>query len=118
MRYPSGSSGRPARSDTIFSTSARPNRRFIDSAPEALLTNTYRKFTAETDDFEPIAMAGKLKVLQENLGGDLNRLAAIFYQICSNDRRYRDFTRRDVEDVLRTTLGCMNVYRTYLRLNS
>jgi (1->4)-alpha-D-glucan 1-alpha-D-glucosylmutase len=91
---------------------------FINSAGEAQLTDTYRKFTAETDDFESIAMAGKLKVLQDNLGGDLNRLAAIFYQICSNDRHYRDFTRRDVEDVLRTTLGCMNVYRTYLRLNS
>jgi (1->4)-alpha-D-glucan 1-alpha-D-glucosylmutase len=90
---------------------------FIDCAAETPMSEIYREFTGENDDFESVAMAGKLSVLQESLGGDLNRLTAMFYNVCSEDRLYRDYTRRDAEEVLRTTLICMNVYRTYVRQN-
>ena len=88
---------------------------FIDGAAEIPMSDIYREFTGESDDFESVAMAGKMSVLQESLGGDLNRLTAMFYCICSEDRLYRDYTRRDAEEVLRTTLTCMSVYRSYVR---
>ncbi len=44
-------------------------------------------------------------MLGELLGSDLNRLAALFLAICEKNRRFRDYSRHEVHEVLRETLA-------------
>ena len=87
---------------------------FVDPAGEAPLTELYIEFTGETADFPALARDKKMLVMRESLGGDVNRLAGLMRELCENDLNYRDFTRRDVEEVLQATLACFGVYRTYV----
>ena len=54
-------------------------------------------------------------MLREMLGSDLNRLTAIFVDICERHRDNRDFTRHDIHQALRDVVCCFPVYRTYVR---
>ena len=91
---------------------------FIDPAGEAPLTELYQEFTGERADFKTVARDSKLQILRETLGGDVNRLTAMLHRICEADWRYRDFTRHDAQETLRTVLCCLDVYRTYVRKGS
>jgi (1->4)-alpha-D-glucan 1-alpha-D-glucosylmutase len=88
---------------------------FIDPASETSLTQTYQEFTGERADFKSVIRDSKLQILRETLGGDINRLTAMFHRICESDWHYRDFTRHDAQETLRTVLCCLDIYRTYVR---
>ena len=53
--------------------------------------------------------------MQELLGSDVNRLTALFAQICERHRRHRDYTRHELQHVLREVISSLPVYRTYVR---
>jgi (1->4)-alpha-D-glucan 1-alpha-D-glucosylmutase len=77
------------------------------------LTEIYHRFTDEPTDFEPLARDKKLNVQHEALGSDVNRLAAIFAEICSNNRNHRDYTLAEIRRALREVAASFSVYRTY-----
>jgi (1->4)-alpha-D-glucan 1-alpha-D-glucosylmutase len=88
---------------------------FIDPEGEKALTELYAGFTGESTDWAEVARAKKHQVMRESMGSDLNRLTALFLEICERRRRYRDYTRHELHEALRDTLACFPVYRTYVR---
>ena len=88
---------------------------FVDPDGEAPLTEFYGQFTEQNVDYREAAHSNKLLVMRDILGSDVNRLTALFMQVCESDRYHRDYTRHDIHHALRETVACFPVYRTYVR---
>jgi (1->4)-alpha-D-glucan 1-alpha-D-glucosylmutase len=88
---------------------------FVDPAGEETLTRLYRDFTGHTTPFAEVAWEAKQQIMHQVLAADVERLAAIFVTVCERHRRYRDYTRVELRDALRTTIAALPVYRTYVR---
>jgi (1->4)-alpha-D-glucan 1-alpha-D-glucosylmutase len=88
---------------------------FVDSAGEGPLTKFYAEFTDEPSDFAIVVREKKGMSMRELLGSDVNRLTALFAQICERHRRHRDYTRHELQHVLREVISSLPVYRTYVR---
>jgi (1->4)-alpha-D-glucan 1-alpha-D-glucosylmutase len=88
---------------------------FVDPAGEAAMTELYRTFTNAPTDFRLVARESKALILRDLLGSDINRLTALFLDICEHNRDYRDYTRHEIHEAVRETIACFSVYRTYVR---
>ena len=88
---------------------------FVDPGGEAPINELYREFTGGSVDFEAVARAKKALVLREILGSDVNRLTALFVQICEDHREYRDYTRHEIHEAIRDVATFFPVYRTYIQ---
>jgi (1->4)-alpha-D-glucan 1-alpha-D-glucosylmutase len=88
---------------------------FVDPAGEEPLTRLYAEFTGETADFDTIAREKKDHIMREVLGSDLNRLTAMFVDICEKHPRYRDYSRHELHEALKAAVARLPVYRTYVR---
>jgi (1->4)-alpha-D-glucan 1-alpha-D-glucosylmutase len=95
----------------------RVNGIFIDPAGEKPLTDLYTRFlgAGKPVEYPALVREKKLQVMNELLGSDVNRLTALFLQICERHRRYRDYTIDELRDVLCEVAACLPVYRTYVR---
>jgi (1->4)-alpha-D-glucan 1-alpha-D-glucosylmutase len=87
----------------------------VDPEGESPLTRAYGELTGEPTDYEEVVAEAKRTVLREVLAADVRRLAQLFVEVCESNRRYRDHTRSELEDVLREVLASFAVYRTYVR---
>jgi (1->4)-alpha-D-glucan 1-alpha-D-glucosylmutase len=87
---------------------------FVDPAGEAAMNELYREFAQMPSDFRMVARESKALILRELLGSDINRLTALFIDICEHNRDYRDYTRHEVHEAIRETVASFSVYRTYL----
>jgi (1->4)-alpha-D-glucan 1-alpha-D-glucosylmutase len=88
---------------------------FIDPASEGPITEFYAGFTGEPVDYPAMVREKKLYVLKELFGSDVNRLVAQLTEVCEHQRRYRDYTRRELSTMIREVIACFPVYRTYVR---
>jgi len=88
---------------------------FIDPSGEKPLTDFYAEFTGEATDFRMISREKKHQVLHELLASDVNRLTDLMVKICERHRRYRDYSRYEMNEAVRELIACFPVYRTYLR---
>ena len=79
------------------------------------MTTFYAEFTDEPSDFAIVVREKKGMAMRELLGSDVNRLTALFAQICERHRRHRDYTRHELQHVLREVISSLPVYRTYVR---
>lgn len=93
-------------------------RLFVDPDGEAELTRLWNERADGAPGYEDLVHEAKLQVLQETLGSDLNRLTALFRDVCERHRRHRDYTRHELHEALRETLACFSVYRSYVRASS
>jgi len=105
----------PVEGTTGYEFARRATGLLIDPAGEAQLTKTYERFTERVATFPEVAREKKHVVLRDLLGSDVNRLTALFVAVCERHRRYRDYTRHELHELLREALVCMPVYRTYVR---
>jgi (1->4)-alpha-D-glucan 1-alpha-D-glucosylmutase len=87
---------------------------FVDASALPALNQAYAAFTSAPTDFPAIAREKKRQVLNELLGSDLNRLTAQLLEVCEKHRRFRDYSRHEVHEVLREVLACFPVYRSYV----
>ena len=90
-------------------------RLFVDPAGEAPLTDFYGEFSGESTDYPALAHDKKHLVMRDLFASDLNRLTAQLADMCENNPRYRDYTRRELNSMLREVIACLPVYRTYVR---
>lgn len=90
---------------------------FVDPAGEVPLTDLYVERTGASADWPELVREKKLMVLRELLASDVNRLGEVFMQACECHRRYRDFTRFELREVVRELAADFPVYRTYVRPN-
>ncbi|HUR17307.1 MAG TPA: malto-oligosyltrehalose synthase [Acidimicrobiales bacterium] len=88
---------------------------FLDPAGAGPLLDLYGDFTGEPTAFADVAIDKKHQALCESLAADLARLAELFVQVCERNRRYRDYTRHELHEVLREVVACFPVYRSYVR---
>ncbi|HET9801043.1 MAG TPA: malto-oligosyltrehalose synthase, partial [Chthoniobacterales bacterium] len=91
------------------------NNLFIDPAGESPLTEFYAEFTGASTDYAAMVREKKQWILREVLGSDLNRLTALFVDICERHPHHRDFTRHELHEMLREVITWFPVYRTYVR---
>jgi (1->4)-alpha-D-glucan 1-alpha-D-glucosylmutase len=104
----------PVEGTTGYDFLNRAGGLFVDPEGEESLTRTYAEFTGEPIDYDDIVHEKKLLIEREVLASDVERLTALFSEICESTREYRDYTRHDLREVLRETLAAFPVYRTYV----
>ncbi|MGZ3678251.1 MAG: malto-oligosyltrehalose synthase [Ktedonobacterales bacterium] len=88
---------------------------FVDPAGEMPLTSLYAEFTGPPTDYPALVREKKHLVLRETLGSDVIRLTALWLDICQRHWRYRDYTRHELQEVLREVIVTFPVYRTYVQ---
>jgi (1->4)-alpha-D-glucan 1-alpha-D-glucosylmutase len=93
----------------------RVGRLFVDPAGEEALTRFYVDFTGEPIAYAELLRGKKEATLRDGLGSDLNRLTALFLEVCERHRRHRDYTRHELHEALREVAARFPVYRTYIR---
>lgn len=87
---------------------------FIDPSGERPMTDIYAEFTQEQTDYAILAREKKHRVLHELLASDVNRLTDLMVKICERHRRYRDYTRWEINEAIREIVACFPVYRSYV----
>lgn len=90
---------------------------FVRQDSEKALTDFYRSFTGEGDEYHEYLYQGKQQVLHDMLGSDVNRLVVLLSEVCEHHRRFRDFTREDIAEAVIELLAGFPVYRTYTKAN-
>jgi (1->4)-alpha-D-glucan 1-alpha-D-glucosylmutase len=89
------------------------NQLFADPAGESAMRACYARFTGETQDYAEVVCAAKLQVMSQSLAAEVERLSSLLARVCDRHRRERDFTRRELRDVLRELIAAFPVYRPY-----
>ncbi len=87
----------------------------VDSEGEKPITDFYAEFTGESVDYPTMVHDKKLYVLKEMFGSDINRLSTLLSNVCEHQKRYRDYTRRELTILLREVIACFPIYRTYVQ---
>ena len=108
-------SGWPVAGTTGYDYLNRLGGIFIDQAGEGPITDFYAAFTGEPVDYPAMVHEKKLYVLKELFGSDVNRLVTLLSRVCEHQKRYRDYTRRDLSTMIREVIACFPVYRSYVR---
>ena len=85
-----------------------------DSRSMDAFTRFYGEFAGETRGYRDVLREKKLLVIDDLFGSDVNRLTTLMMTICESHRRYRDYTRQDLGQALRTVIAAFPVYRTYI----
>jgi (1->4)-alpha-D-glucan 1-alpha-D-glucosylmutase len=75
---------------------------FVDPDGENPLTQFYGEFTGEPTDYASLIRQKQDFVLRELLASEINRLTAIFVEICERHRQHRDYTRHELQEALGT----------------
>jgi (1->4)-alpha-D-glucan 1-alpha-D-glucosylmutase len=87
---------------------------FIDRRNERPFTNLYQRFTGTSYDVDALIYNSKKLIMHASLASEVNVLAHMLDEISVTDRYARDFTRKALRDVIRETIACFPVYRTYI----
>jgi len=97
-----------------YEFTALVNGIFIDRRSEKAFTNLYQRFTGLSTDVETLIYNSKKLIMHSSLASEVNVLAHMLDEISMTDRYARDFTRKALRDVIRETIACFPVYRTYI----
>ncbi|HET9838269.1 MAG TPA: malto-oligosyltrehalose synthase [Candidatus Angelobacter sp.] len=87
---------------------------FIDRRNERAFTNLYHRFTGGSYDVDALIYNSKKLIMHASLASEVNVLAHLLDTISLSDRFARDYTRKALRDVIRETIACFPVYRTYI----
>ena len=87
---------------------------FIDRRNERAFTNLYHRFTGASYDVDALIYNSKKLIMHASLASEVNVLAHLLDTISLSDRFARDYTRKTLRDVIRETIACFPVYRTYI----
>lgn len=89
------------------------NGLFVDRARRRAFQRLYESFTGAPSSFEDLLYASKRLILQTSMSGELSVLAGKLDKISEQHRWSRDFTLASLRHVLRETVACFPIYRTY-----
>lgn len=90
------------------------NNVFIDRRNEKAFTSVYHRFTGVSQDVESLIYNSKKLIMHASLASEVNVLAHLLDELSIADRFARDYTRKALRDVIRETIACFPVYRTYI----
>ncbi|HEX7284922.1 MAG TPA: malto-oligosyltrehalose synthase [Candidatus Angelobacter sp.] len=97
-----------------YEFTALVNNIFIDRHSERQFTNVYHRFTGMSQDMDTLIYNAKKLIMHASLASEVNVLAHLLDELSLCDRHARDHTRKALRDVIRETIACFPVYRTYM----
>ncbi|NKE47409.1 malto-oligosyltrehalose synthase [Roseomonas frigidaquae] len=86
----------------------------VDPQGEAALSSLYADFTGAEQDFDAIVLDCKLRIMRNEMAGELAMLAKGAAQIAQQTPRSADFTRNILSRGLAAIVAGFAVYRTYV----
>lgn len=86
----------------------------IDGRHERYFTNLYQRITGTAVNPDTIMYESKKQVMYKALASEVNVLTHLLDRISMHDRRARDFTRSVLRNMIRESIACFPVYRTYI----
>jgi (1->4)-alpha-D-glucan 1-alpha-D-glucosylmutase len=86
----------------------------IDPAGEESITRTYAQFTGERATFKEIVRDCKLRIMRNEMAGELNVLAREAARVAHQNPTTSDFTQNVLRRAIREVVACFPVYRTYV----
>src|SRR5881396_2514292 len=86
----------------------------VDSSAETAITKTFHRFIGHSVPFGHLLYAKKLQVMKLSLANDVDVLGNMLDRLSERNRWYRDFTLEALLRMVRETIACFPVYRTYL----
>lgn len=89
------------------------NSVFCDVENEKEFDKIYQTIQERSLDFEQVALEKKHLILDKNLAGDLDNLAALLKDISLKDRYGNDFTINGLKRAIAEVLTQFSIYRTY-----
>ena len=89
------------------------NGLFVERGRRRAFHRSYESFIGASSSFEDLVYASKRLILQTSMSGELNVLAGKLDKISEQHRWSRDFTLASLRHVLRETVACFPIYRTY-----
>ena len=104
----------PVDGTTGYEFCAQLTALLVDAAAEGPLTSFYREFTGETQAFSEIVRQSKIKIMENELGSELEALARDAERVARLDLRTTDFTGHILRRALLQIIACFPVYRTYV----
>jgi (1->4)-alpha-D-glucan 1-alpha-D-glucosylmutase len=90
------------------------NQLFIQPRNQKRFNTLYAEILGERVRPERILLDSKRMILDTALSSEAHVLANLLSQIAGVDRRARDYTDKLLEAVIRETIACFPVYRTYI----
>ncbi len=76
------------------------------------ISEFYTRFTDVSTDYLAMVHQKKHYVLKSLFGSDINRLTFLLAKVCERQKRYRDYSRRELNVMLREVIACFPVYRS------
>ncbi len=86
----------------------------IDPAGEAPLTAAYVEFTGDATDFAETVRGSKLRIMRNEMAGELNVLAREAARLARQNPKTADFTRNVLRRAIRAAIASFPVYRVYM----
>jgi (1->4)-alpha-D-glucan 1-alpha-D-glucosylmutase len=86
----------------------------LDPSGQDRLTSFYRDFTGNRENFADIVRRGKIRIMENELAGELNSLAHEAAGIARSNPRTADFTQNVLYRALKEIIAVFPVYRTYI----
>ena len=90
------------------------NQFFIQPKNKARFDRIYSEFIGGRVNPAQIIYESKRNVMQSSLSSETHVLGNLLSQLARSDRRARDFTDNLLEAVIRETIACFPIYRTYI----
>lgn len=87
----------------------------IDGRAELSLSNTYRRFTGDTRNFDDHLLQAKRDVLGSLLASEATMLSRSLERSAECDRRWRDLTWHSLHGALTEVMGAFGAYRSYVQ---
>jgi len=87
---------------------------FVDHSRRRAFSRLYEAFTGSSPSAEDLFYECKKLILQTSMSSELNVLAGKLDKISEQHRWSRDFTGASLRHVLRETVACFPIYRTYI----
>ncbi|HYQ01993.1 MAG TPA: malto-oligosyltrehalose synthase [Polyangiaceae bacterium] len=87
----------------------------IDGRADLGLTNTYRRFTGDTRNFDDHLLQAKRDVLASLLASEATLLSRTLERLAERDRRWRDLTWHSLHGALIEVMGAFGAYRSYVQ---
>lgn len=97
-----------------YEFTALVNNMFIDRRHERQFTSLYHRFTGLSQDVDTLVYNSKKLIMHASLASEVTVLAHMLDELSLSDRCARDYTRKELRDVIRETIACFPVYRTYI----
>jgi (1->4)-alpha-D-glucan 1-alpha-D-glucosylmutase len=86
----------------------------VDPSAEPAFTEAYRAFTGVDDDFARIAVAAKLRIMDNEMASELNALSRAAAALARQSPMTSDLTEAILKRAIRAIVANFPVYRTYV----